>query len=47
MTDVDHIKLEYHCKQCGKEMTLLEFMVNAVCHACCVKNQKEVGGRGK
>ena len=40
---VDKSKV-YHCKQRGKEMSLLEYFLGTVCHACCVKNQKEVAG---
>lgn len=35
---------EYKCKQCGKEMNIVEYMIGKVCNECCRKNHKEVAG---
>ena len=34
----------YNCKQCGKEMTPVDYFINPVCLKCCQKNQKKATG---
>lgn len=35
------------CEQCGSKMSIVDYMLSKyhVCHACCVKNHKEVAGQ--
>jgi len=35
---------KYKCKQCGREMNLLEYFIGDVCMSCCRKNHKRVTG---
>lgn len=34
-------KTSYNCQQCGKNMNVVDYLVNPVCLSCAKKNQEE------